>query len=135
EYDVQQSGDRMTQALGQTRQDSGRRSPTLEVRPGLQMQPHARERSAELLLGDGAGTHARVLQEPTTRRVAFDDDEVVEVPEHDRRQEPCANLVGVLTESLGRHAVDTGRLEDAARLDTVARDTAGLPQFVQRHPS
>ena len=108
-------------------------SSGLELGARGELEHHAGERAIELLPRDAARAIGRVVHPHTARPGALDDEEVIEVPEHDRRQRAIAQATQLRPHPRGRQAVAARRFEDVGGLGTVAGDAAGNAELLERH--
>jgi hypothetical protein len=108
--------------------------PGLNSGPSLlEGQADARERRVELVGRHHPRALRRVVQVGIALPEPLEDDEVVGVPEQDRRVVDLPEVRDLVLEALGVEAVLARRLEDVVGLRAVAADAALGATLLERH--
>lgn len=105
--------------------------PLAKSARGLELKDDPRVRIIELLEADRPPAACRVVQIDEVPPKAFDDEEVIHVPEHDKRRPELAELVGRHLVPLARQPVLLGGLLDIEGVAAVSRHPALDAQLLE----
>lgn len=118
-----------------TAQDAGACAAALECGATFEAQRDSREALAELVRREGAAARRRVVEKEAVTVEAFQDEEVIELPEQDERKRQGLELIHLHGAAGAFEAIVPGGARDAGGAGAVAADLAFLAQLRERHPA
>ena len=126
---------RLAEAREQARQNVRTAAAAAEFRAGLERQADAGETLVELLERQFAPALSRVVDVHRPPGDAFENDEVVEIPEDDHREGEVEQVRRLAPVALRGKAVFPRRAQNVHRLAAVPRNAAAHAQFLERNPA
>ena len=118
-----------------TFQEVGGNASPLELRPGIELQDNAGKARTKLFRGELAAPRGRVVEIEGFSIIAFQDEKVAELPEHNKRKPQILDLADVHVQAFALKAIGLGGPYDAGGGGPVPADLALAAQFDERHPA